>query len=1054
MTESRNRLVYLSTLPSSPADRVAAIYAVIGSLILFVASLPFVQFKFPAIPAFIASYQSSLAVVYTVTAVLLFSQFAVLRSVGILYLACGYLFTAIVVVGYALTYDDLFADDGLFFPGPETTIWFYLVWHAGFPLFSLLYAISDPERRPFKTRRVCNRAIFAGVFYVCLAAVVLLCVLTLGHQMLPQLIVGSKFTLAMMSAILLIYLTCFLSIGLLLRRRRLTVLDIWITAILFAWIFDISLSAVLNAARFDFGYYAGRVYGLIAGGSILAILLTETAAIQLRLSLLMRQQAREAASALNFYADRERLYSAAVRSSNDAIITKSLTGTITGWNEGAERLFGFTALEAVGQSIDIIVPQDRQAEVRDILSRVRSGIAVENHETTRKSKDGRVLDVSLSVSPVLSATGETIGAAKVARDITDQKLSEEMFKLAVDASPSGLVMIDVAGRIMLVNAETERLFGYSQKQLIGQSVEILVPGDLRTVHSELRTAYTATPSARRMGAGMELFGQNSSGDRFPVEIGLNPIPTRKGTLILAVIVDISERRNAEKALHESERMVQGILDTALDGFLQFDSRLIVTDLNRQTEEIFGWTRQQAVGASIHEIFADVQTNSASWVAFVAYLDCHDHETTGTRFEFLAQSRAGRDITVELSLTKYLRDSGVLFNAFIRDVTEQRAADAQFRQVQKMEAIGQLTGGVAHDFNNILTVITGTIEILAEGVADRPQLHNITQMIDSAATRGAELTRHLLAFSRKQPLRPRDVDINDLALEAAKLLRATLGEQLRVNLEMSADTWNAIVDPSQLTTAILNLALNARDASPRGGTLVISTGNLHLDGANLPADADIAPGDYVTIKVGDTGEGMDRATLGRAFEPFFTTKDVGKGTGLGLSMVYGFAKQSKGHVSISSVPDTGTLVTLYLPRSLSVAPVSHEIDDIDPIQRGHETILIVEDDALVRVYVAAQIAGLGYHTISATDWNEAQAVIDSPATIDLLFTDIVLPGPRNGRQIAEAALERRPGLKVLFTSGYTDNAFNSEALLDSGVLLLVKPYRVGELARMIRRALMA
>jgi PAS domain S-box-containing protein len=1053
MNESRSRLVYLSTLPSSPADRTAAFYAVIGSLILFVAALPFVQIKFPLIPAFIASYQSSLAVVYTITAVLLYSQFAVLRSVGILYLASGYLFTAIVIAGYALTYDDLFASDGLFFPGPETTVWFYLVWHAGLPLFALLYATSDPDRRPFKSRRVCNRAIVLSISGVCLAAIILLCLLTLGHKILPVLIVKSKFTVAMMSAIAIIFVVCFLSIGLLARRKLLSVLDVWMIAILCAWIFDISLSAVFNAARFDFGYYAGRVYGLIAAGSILAILLIETTAIQLRLSLLMRQQAREAASELNLYADRERLYSAAVRSSNDAIITKSLAGTITGWNEAAQRLFGFTASEAIGQSIDIIVPEGRAHEIRDILTRVRSGIAVENHETIRMSKDGRLLDVSLSVSPVLSATGETIGAAKVARDITDQKLSEEMFKLAVDASPSGLVMIDGAGHIMLVNAETERLFGYAQTDLIGQSVEMLVPDDLRAVHSSLRTAYTAKPSARRMGVGVELFGQNRNGDRFPVEIGLNPIPTRQGTLILAVIVDISERKNAEKALRESERMAQGILDTALDGFLQFDSRLVVTDLNRKTEAIFGWTRQDAVGASIHEIFANADTDSASWAAFMAYLYHHDDETTGTRYEFLTQSRDRRDITVELSLTKYLRDGDVLFNAFIRDVTEQRAAEAQFHQVQKMEAIGQLTGGVAHDFNNILTVITGTIEILADGVADRPQLYTITQMIDSAATRGADLTRHLLAFSRKQPLRPRDIDINALALETARLLRPTLGEQLRINLDLSADTWPAIVDPSQLTTAILNLALNARDASPHGGTLTISTGNLHLDGHAVPADADIAPGDYVLIKVSDTGQGMDRVTLGRAFEPFFTTKEVGKGTGLGLSMVYGFAKQSKGHVSIASTPDAGTLVTLYLPRSLSIVPIESEAIGVSPVERGHETILIVEDDALVRDYVAAQIKGLGYSTISATDANEAQAVIDSPAKIDLLFTDIVLPGPRNGRQIAEAAVKQRPGLKVLFTSGYTDNAFNSEALLDSDVLLLVKPYRVGDLANMIRRALM-
>lgn len=1052
MTAGRDRDIYLSTLPSSASDRNAAIWAVGGSLVLFAAALPFVRITFPPIPAFIASYQSSLAVVYVITSVLLFSQFGILRSHGILYLANGYLFTALAIAGYALTYDDLFSDKGLFFPGPETTIWLYLVWHAGFPLFVLCYAMSDTDLRATKTRRAANRRIIWSIAGVVSFAILLLLVLTIGHKLLPPLIVEKRFSSAMIATIAFIFLTCVVAISVLLRRRVYSVLDVWMTVILSAWMFDISLSAVFNAARFDFGYYAGRIYGLFAAGAILAILLTETASLQLRLSLLMRRQAREAADALQNYDDRDRLFQAAVRSSNDAIITKSLTGIITGWNQAAERLFGYSATEAIGQRIDIIVPPERQDEENDILDRVARRQAIRNQETVRRSKDGRLLDVSLSVSPVLSASGELIGAAKVARDITDQKLNEEKFKLAVDASPSGLVMIDASGHIMLVNSRIEHLFGYARDELLGRSVDDLVPSGMPPHHGEAGQSYGDDPRIGHIGGSLELFGQTRDGKQFPIEITLHPIPSRRGTLVLAVIVDLTERRNAQRALLESERMAQVIIDTALDGFLQFDSSYNVIDLNRQAESILGWSRQQAIGTPLFDILATGHPNRHPWKLFLSQLEQGSPAVPGTRFEFSMLTKQGRELILELSLTRHVRDTGTLFNAFIRDLTAQRAAESQFRQVQKMEAIGQLTGGIAHDFNNILTVITGTIEILAQGVADQPQLRAITELIDSAAERGSELTRQLLAFSRKQPLQPTDVDINPLVIEAAKLLRPTLGEQLQIDLTLATDAWSAMVDPNQLTTAILNLALNARDATPDGGKLALRTGNLHIDGATDECPSDITPGDYVIVEVSDNGTGMDRDTLSRVFEPFFTTKEVGKGTGLGLSMVYGFAKQSNGHVTISSMPDLGTTVTLYLPRSMSNELPARR-SPVDPtVQEGRESILIVEDDALVRAYVTAQIAGLGYRTFSAINAEEADAIIDSEEVLDLLFTDIVLPGGRNGRQIAEDAVRKRPGLKVLFASGYTQGAFSDSASLHNDILLLNKPYRIGELSRMIRQAL--
>ena len=389
----------------------------------------------------------------------------------------------------------------------------------------------------------------------------------------------------------------------------------------------------------------------------------------------------------------------------------------------------------------------------------------------------------------------------------------------------------------------------------------------------------------------------------------------------------------------------------------------------------------------------------------------------------------------------------------RLLDQKNITDLQLHQAQKMEAVGQLTGGIAHDLNNILTVITGTIEILAEGVADRPELVAITKMIDDAAARGADLTQRLLAFARKQPLYPREVDVNKLVMEAANLLRPTLGEHVEVNMTLAGDAAHALIDPSQLTNAILNLALNARDAMPDGGKLTIETSNIVLDADYASINGEVAAGAYVMIAVTDSGHGIPADILRNVFEPFFTTKDVDKGSGLGLSMVYGFVKQSNGHIGIYSEENHGTTVKIYLPPVIGSTEVVEPVS-VSDIEGGHETILVVEDDKLVRTFVVAQIKSLGYFTVAAVNAAEALVVIDSPQKIDLLFTDMIMPGSMNGRQLADAALRRRASLKVLYTSGYSNEAIIHHGHLDAGVLLLVKPYRKSDLAHMIRAALAA
>jgi CheY-like chemotaxis protein len=369
----------------------------------------------------------------------------------------------------------------------------------------------------------------------------------------------------------------------------------------------------------------------------------------------------------------------------------------------------------------------------------------------------------------------------------------------------------------------------------------------------------------------------------------------------------------------------------------------------------------------------------------------------------------------------------------------------------MEAVGHLTGGIAHDFNNILTVIIGMAEVLNEELADDPTSVASVRMIADAAQRGADLTRQLLAFSRQQPLQPREADLNVLVEDTAKLLRPTLGEQVEIQLALEDDSWSALVDPSHLTTALLNLAFNARDAMPDGGKLTLETGNVYLDDAYAAQHADVRPGHYVMVAVSDTGSGIPEAIRDKVFEPFFTTKETGKGTGLGLSMVYGFVKQSNGHIKIYSEEGHGTSIKLYLPRAAENRQ-EREPQAAGELGGGGETILVVEDDPLVRQYASAQLAHLGYRAILTANGPEALAEVEKGTAFDLLFTDMVMPGGMNGRQLADAVRARRPDMRVLFSSGYTEDAIFHHGRLEPGVLLLPKPYRRSDLARMIRQAL--
>jgi PAS domain S-box-containing protein len=416
--------------------------------------------------------------------------------------------------------------------------------------------------------------------------------------------------------------------------------------------------------------------------------------------------------------------------------------------------------------------------------------------------------------------------------------------------------------------------------------------------------------------------------------------------------------------------------------------------------------------------------------------------TGSRnpIHFLASGRPLRDTS-----------GAVIGGALVyHDITTARETERKLHQSQKLDAIGKLTGGVAHDFNNMLTVIAGTTEILVSDLGDKPELQAVAALINQAADRCTELIQQLLSFARKQPLQPRNVDINAAILDITKLLRPTLGEQIEVDSALERGMSTALIDPSQFANALINLAINARDAMPNGGKLMLESADVVLDEGYTLNNADVRPGAYVMIAVSDTGTGMSTELCEKVFEPFFTTKEAGKGTGLGLSMVYGFVKQSGGHIKIYSEEGHGTSIKLYLPAADGSPYVP--VAAVAPAPGAGETILVVEDDTLVRGFVIAQLHSLGYRTVAAGDGRAALAYVESGRPFDLLFTDVVMPGGMTGRQLGDEVARQQPGTKILYTSGYTENTIVHHGRLDQGVMLLSKPYRKSALAAMIRQAL--
>jgi PAS domain S-box-containing protein len=494
MGDERN--IFLSTMPATRGDRRAALAVVGVSAVLFACAVPFAGVPLTPVPAFVASYQSALAINDLITAVLLFSQFAISRSRALLLLASGYLFTAMAAIVHALTFPDLFVPGGLLGAGSQTTVWLYMIWHGGFPLLVLAYSLLKATNNGSKIRGSTSGAIVTSIIVVAVTMAAFTWLVTAQHDLLPTLLSRGHYTPVMLWVVSMVWCLSLAALVTLWLYKPHSVLDVWLMVVMCAWLFDIALSAVLNVARFDVGFYLGRIYGLGAASFVLAVLLIDNVGLQAKLARLLSSLRLQAASERDLRTERDGLFSAVVESSNDAIITKLLDGTITGWNGAAERLFGFSAAEALGRNINIIVPPDRRDEVRNIIERTRRGEPIEHFETSRVRKDGSAVDVSLSVSPIRSVSGEVVGISKAARDIAESKRTEQALSQEIeerrrifDSSNDLILVTDTAGNFIQVSPSVTAILGYQPSDMIGHSaVEFIHPEDLEHTRREMRAA--------------------------------------------------------------------------------------------------------------------------------------------------------------------------------------------------------------------------------------------------------------------------------------------------------------------------------------------------------------------------------------------------------------------------------------------------------------------------------------------------------------------------------------------------------------------------------------
>jgi PAS domain S-box-containing protein len=765
-------------------------------------------------------------------------------------------------------------------------------------------------------------------------------------------------------------------------------------------------------------------------------------------------------------------------------LIRDMDGRIVTWSAGAERLYGWRADEAEGRVshrlLAAVLPRPLPEIQSDLLREGRW-----KGEVQHRRRDGTMLHVAADWLLLRDEAGQPAFVFEMNNDITSfarARESQRYLAAIVESAHAAMIGRTLDGTITSWNRAAQEMFGHPAHEVIGRSIALIVPPDRLAEESDV---------LRRIRAGevveqSEEVRRRRDGSEIIVSMTNSPIRDEAGRVIGASLTarDVTRRKRTEDALHYQLALVQAITDNAAEALFLCDGEGRVTFMNPAAERMFGWRRDEMLGRVLHDAIHYKYPDGRPFPASECpsdrlYKNCERvvaHEDT-------CFHRDGTPVIVSCSSTPIVIDgkqTGVVLAlqdvsswrraeddlrrgndtleqrveerslALEAEMEARRRAEAALHQSQKLEAVGQLTGGVAHDFNNLLTVISGNLHFVAE-VAERDErLRRLVRGMQRAVDRGARLTAQLLAFSRRQTLRPEVVRVDSVIADFAGLVQRAVGESVRLECRGEKALWSCEIDPAQFESAVLNLAINARDAMPSGGLLSITSRNLTI----LPQDAqrDLGPGRYVSVTVIDTGAGMPPDVLARAIEPFFTTKEVGKGSGLGLSQVYGFVQQSGGALRIESRPSEGATVTMLFPAGGPDIPARP-----DPELRAEDrparpaTVVVAEDDADVLDLIEATLTEAGHHVLVAADGQQALALLEDRDDIDVLISDVVMPNGLGGAELGRAARRVRPGVHVLLTSGYPRDEVSRQGGTD-GFAFLAKPFRPAELIHAVHEAL--
>jgi len=755
----------------------------------------------------------------------------------------------------------------------------------------------------------------------------------------------------------------------------------------------------------------------------------------------------------------EARYRGLLEAAPDGMVVVDQSGSIVLLNAQAEKQFGYRRDELLGQKVTNIIPKGfaerliadgTRTAAEALAQQIGTGI-----ELNALRKDGSEFPIEIMLSPLENAEGILVTAA--IRNITVRKDAERhlaqmeaRYRGLMEAAPDGMVVVNKDGEIVLLNAQAEKQFGYRRDELLGQKVTNIIPKGFaeRLIADGTRTAAEAL--AQQIGTGIELNALRKDGSEFPIEIMLSPLENAEGILVTAAIRNITVRKDAERHLAQMESRYRGLMEAAPDGMVVVNQNGEIVLLNVQAEKQFGYCRDELLGQKVTNIIpegfaerliADALRTTAEALA----------QQIGTGIELHGRRRDGTPFPIEIMLSPLESIEGILVTAAIRDISERKQLEQQLHQSQKMEAIGQLTGGIAHDFNNLLGVIIGNLDLLDRLVASNEAAVRRVQTAQKAAMRGADITRRLLMFSSSEELKPSVVLLGDSIQNMIELAGRAIGAEIKITTHVDESVPPLFVDPAGLESALLNLVVNARDAMPKGGSITIASEVQHL-GDSHPAvqSGDLKAGHYVHVSVSDTGQGMSRETLERAFEPFFTTKPRNKATGLGLAMVYGFAKQSGGVVRAYSELGQGTTVSLYLPLAVDL-PLTVPAGTPKLLNgKLSSTVLVVDDEADLLEVALTYLADMGLTAYKAIDGASALEVLAQHIEIDLLMTDIVMPGGMNGAELAQKALALRPNLKIIYSSGFPAEALAEKSMPLASGPLLHKPYQRAEFEAIIHR----